>query len=91
MNTNQQTIQEWNLNFLEEHLERISHQNKYNDIDPINIVDERSINILYEDLTSSENIKLIQNGQYPTIETEIKFWSGLQSSYFNCKSKETKK
>ena len=90
MNTNQQTIQEWNLNFLEEHLERISHQNKYKEIDPINIVDERSINVLYNDLTSPENIKLIQNGQYPTIETEFKFWSGLQSTCFNCKSKETK-
>ena len=46
MHNKQQTIQEWNLNFLEEHLERISHQNKYKEIDPINIVDERSINIL---------------------------------------------
>ena len=62
MYNNQQTIQEWNLNFLEEHLERISHQNKYKEIDPINIVDERSINVLYNDLTSPENIKLIQNG-----------------------------
>lgn len=90
MHNNQQTIQEWNLNFLEEHLDRISHQNKYKEIDPINLVDERSINILYKDLTSPENIKLIQNGQYPTIETEIKLWSDLQSSCFNCKSKETK-
>ena len=40
MHNKQQAIQEWNLNFLEEHLERISHQNKYKEIDPINIVED---------------------------------------------------
>ena len=90
MYNNQQTIQEWNLNFLEEHLERISHQNKYKEIDPINIVDEKSINVLYNDLTSPENIKLIQNGQYPIIDTKIKTWNYLKSSLFECQSKETK-
>ena len=89
MNTNQQTIQEWNLNFLEEHLERISHQNKYKEIDPINIVDERSINVLYNDLTSPENIKIIQNGQYPIINLPYETWNSFKYSLFECKSKET--
>ena len=84
----QQTIQEWNLNFLEEHLERISHQNKYNDIDPINIVDKELIIELYNELTKPENIKLIQNGQYPIIDTKIKTWNYLKSSLFECQSKE---
>ena len=72
MNTDQQTIQEWNLSFLEDHLERISHQNKYNDIDPINIVDKELIIELYNELTKPENITLIQNEQYPIIDIKIK-------------------
>ena len=89
MYNNQQTIQEWNLYFLEEHLDRISHQNKYKEIDQINIVDERSINVLYNDLTSPENIKLIQNGQYPIINLPCETWNSFKYSLFECKSKET--
>ena len=49
------TIQEWNLAFLKEHLERISKQNQYNEIDRLNLVDEEAIMTLYNDLAKEDN------------------------------------
>ena len=90
MYNNKQTIQEWNLYFLEEHLEKISSQNESKTIHEISLVDQEDINIAYEYLTMPENIKLIQNGKYPIIKVKDIFWNDLKSKCFDCESKETR-
>ena len=85
------TIQEWNLAFLKEHLERISTQNQYNEIDRLNLVDNEAIVTLYNDLAKEDNQARIQNGEYPTINTKYHTINNHYTKFnnFDCKSQET--
>lgn len=89
MKKRQQTIENWNLNFLEDYFEMISTQDTNNTIDWINITDKEAIEDVYKALTTKDNIVKIQNEQYPVLNTQYITNSFLKYYEYKLKSRET--
>ena len=89
MKKRQQTIEKWNLNFLEDYFEMVSTQDKNNTIDWINITDKEAIEDVYKALTTKDNIVRIQNGEYPAFFVNYATDGFTKSYYYQMKSIET--
>ena len=81
MKKRQQTIEKWNLNFLEDYFEMVSNQDTNNTIDWINITDKEAIEDIYKALTTKDNIVRIQNGEYPVFFVNYAT-DGFTKSYY---------
>lgn len=89
MKKRQQTIQKWNLNFLEDYFEMVSTQDPNNTIDWINITDKEAIEDVYKALTTKDNIVRIQNGEYPVFFVNYATDGFTKSYYCQMASVET--
>lgn len=89
MKKRQQTIEKWNLNFLEDYFEMVSTQDTNKTIDWINITDKEAIEDVYKALTTKDNIVRIQNGEYPVFFVNYATDGFTKSYYYQMKSTET--
>lgn len=89
MKKRQQTIEKWNLNFLEDYFEMVSTQDTNNTIDWINITDKEAIEDVYKELTTKDNIVRIQNGEYPVFFVNYATDGFTKSYYCQMASVET--